>query len=208
MNSLIKLPDKSHTTEDILWSKQAVQNSLLIGGRYLLANGEEYPCKFRCVTINRGEIIAPNIGNPGEIVICYLDKIGIVIGVIDGIISGGISVVFKINQVRHSRILARLEWHAARELEHIEMRNAARIVPVHKNVSIKTNEGSVLSGEIIDISLSGASISLFSKKRPSIGQTVTVGSRKSRVVRLISDGIAVQFEIAFKAEDFSPNIVL
>jgi hypothetical protein len=160
------------------------------------------------VTIERGEVIAPIVGDPGEIIICYLDRVGIITGVIDNMISDGISVIFDISPFRHPRILARLEWHAARELEHIEMRSGARIVPTHRSVTIKTGDGYELSGEIIDISLSGTSINLFSKKRPSVGQTVTVGRRKARVVRLISDGIAVQFEVAFKAEDFSPNIIL
>jgi hypothetical protein len=75
-------------------------------------------------------------------------------------------------------------------------------------VIVKTSDGYDLSGDIIDISLSGTSISLSSKRRPSVGQTVTVGRRKARVVRLINDGIAVQFEVAFKAEDFSPSIIL
>lgn len=88
------------------------------------------------------------------------------------------------------------------------MRNGARIAPVHKDVLIKTHEGNILHGEIIDISLSGASISFISKKRPAIGQTIVVVRRKARVVRLINEGIAVQFEIAFKESDFSPNIIL
>lgn len=208
MTSITGPPNNINLTEDRLWSRQAVQNTLLIGGRYLLANGEEYPCKFRCVTISSGEIIAPIVGNPGEIIISYLDRVGIIAGVIESIIPGGFSVAFNVSPFRHPRILARLEWHAARELEHIEMRSGARIVPIHKSVAITIGDGLNISGEIIDISLSGASISLFSKKRPSVGQTVRVGRRKARVVRLINDGIAIQFEVAFKSEDFNPNIIL
>jgi hypothetical protein len=112
----------------------------------------------------RGEIIAPIVGDPGEPVICYFDRVGIITGVIDSIISGGISVAFDISPFRHPRVLARLEWHAARELEHIEMRSGARIVPARRTGTIKTSDGYDLSREIIGISLSGTSMSLSSKK--------------------------------------------
>lgn len=200
--------NKAVVEEDRLWARQAIQNTLLISGRYHLASGDEHPCKFRCVTVDRGEVITSIIGNPGEIIICYLDRVGIITGVIEDTIPGGMSVNFTISQARHSRILARLERHAAREFEHIELRREARIVPNHKNVSIKTSDNYHIPSEIIDISLSGASLILESKKRPSIGQTVIIGRRKARVVRLINDGIAVQFEVAFRAEDFGPNIIL
>lgn len=208
MKSIVESTGKAPVTEDKLWLRQAVKNTLLIGGRYLLANGEEYPCQFRCVTLTRGEVISQKTGDPGEVIVSYIDRIGIVLGVIENVTADGFSVIFKISKLRHDRILARLEWHATRALEHIELRNGARIVPVHKDVTIKTVEDYLLPGEIIDISLSGASISLSSKRRPPVGQTVTVGRRKARVVRLVHDGIAVQFEVAFKAEDFGPNIVL
>ena len=208
MKPITDTTGKAPVTEDRLWLRQAVKNTLLIGGRYLLANGEEYPCQFRCVTLTRGEIVAQKIGDPGEVIICYIDRIGIILGVIEDFKADGVSVIFKISKIRHDRVLARLEWHAARALEHIELRNGARIVPLHKDVTVKTVEEYLLPGEIIDISLSGASISLSSKRRPSVGQMVIVGRRKARVVRLVHDGIAVQFEVAFKAEDFGPNIVL
>lgn len=174
----------------------------------MLANGDEYPCKFRRVTIGRGEIITPIVGNPSQTIIGHLDRVGVIVGVIDSIISREVSVVFNISQVRHSRILARLEWHAARELEHIELRKGACIFPTHRNVTIKTSDGCDLSEEIIEISFSGSSVSLATRKRPSVGQAMRVGRRNAGVVRLSNDGIAVHFEFAFKAGQFSPSIII
>jgi hypothetical protein len=87
------------------------------------------------------------------------------------------------------------------------MRNGVRIVPVHTDGLIKFGDDYFLSGEMIDISLSRAFIRL-TPKRPAVGQTVNVGRRKARVVRLINNGIVVQFDTAFSAEDFGPNVIL
>jgi hypothetical protein len=140
MSSVTAPPNNAIVTEDHLRSRPAVQNNLLISGRYLLANSEEYPGKFRYVTIEKGQLIAPIASDPGEIIACYLDRVGIITGVIDSIASGGISVVFDISPFRHPRILARLEWHAARKLEHIEMRSGPLMASQDQRLS-STNTG-------------------------------------------------------------------
>lgn len=70
-----------------------------------------------------------------------------------------------------------------------------------------TPEGYALSRDYSHF-LPGVSIDLSSKRQRCLGQGVTLGSRKSGIVCLVNDAIAMQCEVAFRAADFSPNTVL
>ena len=73
----------------------------------------------------------------------------------------------------------------------------AAILPVaqgsalHSVRSFKCSNGQTVTFDVIDISLSGAS--LRTSSRPPIGEVVTIGTVQGRIARHFDDGIAVEF---------------
>lgn len=190
------------------WSNQIIRKSPRVKGRYMLSNGEEYPCEARCLSESGAELIAPKAGSSGEWIVCYLENIGIVPGRVCQPTRDGFAITIHVPEERRSRIAARVEWLTSRAFEEAEKRNSPRIVPKNTDVDVEITEGLTLPGKVVDISLSGAAIALDPRQRPKLGAVVRVGSRYSVVTRLTDDGIAVQFKLPFSSESFNEHVKL
>jgi hypothetical protein len=86
-----------------------------------------------------------------------------------------------------------------------EDRRHERLVPRSARTTLKFANGELSAG-VIDISMSGAALAIDAQ--PAIGANVLVGATPAGVVRIIDEGIAVEFERPLLAQDFSENIVL
>ena len=53
--------------------------------------------------------------------------------------------------------------------------------------------GNNVACRIIDVSESGAAISISQELRPAMGTMVTIGKTQGRVVRHVEDGFAIEF---------------
>jgi hypothetical protein len=176
-------------------------------GRYMLNNRQEYPCQTVDFSPGGIALIAPVRGAIGERVVCYFEHIGRIEGEIVRHTDPGFAITINATSRKRDKLAAQLTWLANRhELGLPEDRTHERIVPVHKMVNLKLDEGINLKGRLIDVSLSGAGIAL--DLRPAIGIEITVGSTPGRVVRHFKDGIAVQFNRAIPEERFDENIIL
>lgn len=200
--------NKTVVNYDTKWRTQVIKKTPTVKGRYMLSTGEEFACEARCVTPESAEIIAARVGDPGDWIICYLENVGIVLGLIEKLTNDGFAVKLYVNEDRRTRVAARLEWHAKSAAQIVDRRSSPRIVPKHTDVEVCTTAGTKLPGEIVDISLSGAAIKLDVRKRPSVGDPVKVGSTASFVTRWTEDGFAVQFRNPFSSEGFNENIRL
>lgn len=179
-----------------------------IVGRCMLQGGDEYPCEARGLTLERAMLATRAPAEAGETVVCYLDNVGLVRGTVAACKPGGFLLALDVSDARRARIVARIDWHAARAREAVEQRTAPRIVPVHRAVEVRLGEDLAVSGTVRDLSLSGAAIALDGRARPFVGSIVRVGKRYATVVRLIEDGIAVQFKLPFIRETFNEHVVL
>ncbi len=179
-----------------------------VTGRAMIVGGNEFPCAARNVTLETMELIAEASVDVGQVVICYLNDIGILPGTITKLLPGGFMLALAIPVSRRQRVAARLEWFGRRAHRIAELRGAPRIVPIHRIVQVRLGENLVMSGLILDISLSGAAIALKTQALPFIGAKVRVGSRYASVARLLEQGIAVQFDIPFASEDFDEHVKL
>ncbi|MGY2047094.1 PilZ domain-containing protein [Methylobacterium sp. JK268] len=179
---------------------------LRIAGRYLLPNGDEHACETRTLSTTEADILAPWPGLLGDRVTIYLDAIGAITGVIRALTPTGFTVGIAVTPERRARIAARLDWLAARANGVIEQRGDARIVPVTKAVQVKLPDGALIAGTLIDLSMSGAAVSL--EAQPAVGAVVTVGKRFATVVRHLDGGIAVLFKLPFRPETFNEQVVL
>ncbi|KMO41244.1 hypothetical protein VQ02_06115 [Methylobacterium variabile] len=177
-----------------------------VGGRYLLADGQEHTCQSRHISLDEAEIIAPVSGAVGERVTVYLDQVGVVMGVISSLMPNGFRMAVEVTPERRARLAARLEWLAERGQERVDQRGAVRIMPTHTDVAVHLSDGSVVHGRINDVSMSGAAIK--APVNPPVGEQVTVGKRRATVVRHFKSGFAVRFVLPFCSETFSPHVVL
>lgn len=184
--------------------------SPVIAGRAMLIGGWEFACEARKVTVRSAEIQAdPAAGiqaQAGQAVVCYLDEIGLLPGKVLRPLETGFLMGFLLPEARWRRIASRLEWHSHRAARSAELRSAPRIVPLHREVEVRLGEGIVLAGRILNISMSGAAITLDGVSMPFVGARVRIGARYAVVVRLLDDGIGVQFDAPFTPENFDERV--
>ena len=190
------------------WTRQALENTPTISGRYMLANTREFPCEARCVTTAGAEIIATKPGEIGEWIILYLDDLGILIGRVEHLTLDGFAVSLQITSERRERIKARIEWHAVAASERIEQRASARVVPRDTEIQIHLASGRSVPGTIIDLSLSGAAVRSPAATQVAVGDGVRLGKTLGTVVRRFDGGLAVRFQTPFSSQEFVRDIKL
>lgn len=177
-----------------------------IVGRVLLANGTEVACTAVMHTPLRGEIHVLAEVMPGEIVICALAYVGILVGKVTDVLPVGIDVTFMIKNKHQMKVAARLKWHGVRANRLAQLRGAPQIVPVHRSVEVGLAGTIIVTGTIIDISPSGAAITLHPDPGRFVGSQVRIGARPARVVRAIEGGVAVQFVEPFLPDSFDERV--
>ncbi|MGP9821654.1 PilZ domain-containing protein [Salinarimonas sp. NSM] len=176
-------------------------------GRYMLPNRQEYPCQSVDFSPGGVALIAPVRGLIGERVVCYFEHIGRVEGTIARHTDKGFAIAITATTRKRDKLASQLTWLANRhELGLPEDRRHERITPVVKRVVLKLDEGITLEASLIDVSISGAGIAM--EKRPAIGAGLLVGSTPARVVRHFQNGIAVEFLLPISPDNFDENIVL
>ncbi|MHB2208322.1 PilZ domain-containing protein [Methylobacterium sp. CM6257] len=177
-------------------------------GRYCLSGGEDVPCLADVSATDFIELRRLTEGplpKRDERVICYLDNIGMLGGIVLHARPGGFVFQVVANPERRSRIEARLEWlRSAGERE--EQRKAARIVPVHREVRVELQGARVSDAFVADLSMTGAALIL--DERPQVGATMTVGKRYARVVRHTPEGVGVAFRLPFGPLTFNERVIL
>ena len=177
-------------------------------GRVLIAGRAEQRCRVVFVASDAVVVSTEAIGRPGQDAICYLEAIGAIQGRIGKADATGFTLHLIGNEVRSSRVTARVMWQAERQRQSIEQRTDPRIVPHHRTVAIRLPDCSVVQGQIENLSKSGALIGFVSQVPLEIGSSVTVGKRYATVVRFEAGMIAVRFRLPYCDATFNPSVVL
>jgi hypothetical protein len=163
-------------------------------GRFMRANRQEYPCKLHDISVGGAAIMAPVEVELGERLVCYFDHLGGLEGQVIRVMDGGVGFAMKLIATQHKRekLAATLTYLLNRhELpEHAERRHE-RLIPKNGTQTLALAEGIVISCQVLDFSLSGASIA--TPARPEIGTEIKLGNLRCKVVRHHATGIGVQF---------------
>jgi len=171
---------------------QRVKVSLL--GRYMLADRREFPCQVVNMSPGGMALIAPVVGNPGERVIAYVDHLGRLEGVIARTIDNGFAMTIAATSRKRDKLAAQLTWLANRHILNLpEDRRHGRFTPRNPMARLILPDGRNVTCRIIDLSQSGAAVSINPDLRPAVGAAITIGKTPGRVVRHIEDGFAVEF---------------
>jgi len=166
--------------------------SITLLGRFMRANKQEYPCKLHDISVGGAALMSPITVPEGERIVAYFDHIGGLEGIVTRCFEGGFAIRFNATQHKREKLAAQLTWLINREeLTGIEERRHERITPRNGMSSLKLAEGLVIGCQVLDVSISGASIS--TEARPAIGSEVLLGKLRCRVVRHHAQGLGVQF---------------
>ena len=161
-------------------------------GRFMRANKQEYPCKLHDISVGGAAIMAPVTLDMGENVIAYFDNLGGLEGTVVRLFDGGFAIKLKASQHKREKLAAQLTWILNRnELDGIDERRHERVQPPNTATTLTLTEGLTISCQLLDVSISGASI--VTAARPTLGTEIQVGKLRARVMRHHERGIGVQF---------------
>ena len=182
---------------------------LALLGRYMLADRKEYACQTIDMSPGGVALVAPVKGAVGERVVLYLEHIGRVEGEITRHTGQGFAVSISATIRKRDKLASQLTWLGNRhELGLPEDRRHERIVPRNPVCELRLESGRVMVVRLIDISMSGAAVSIEDKDKLAIGTSVTLGKTPGKVVRHFQGGMAVEFLLALSPDRFDDALVL
>lgn len=175
-------------------------------GRFMLENREEYPCQTMNMSPGGVAVLAPVKGRVGERIVMYLEHLGRLEGQVARTYDLGFAVALTATRRKQDKLADQLTWLANRhELGLPEDRRHERIVPRQTGTIMKV-EGREIGVRLIDISISGAAIT--STVVPPLGTAVTIGRQACKVVRHFEGGFAVEFMRPLNITEFDESIRL
>ena len=184
---------------------QRVRVALL--GRYMLPNRQEFPCQTVDISPGGALMLAPVKGEIGERIIAYFEHIGRLEGLVTRHVEHGFAIAFTATIRKRDKLASQLTWLANRDVLGLpEDRSHERIVPINLVTVLRLQDGRELTVRLIDISRSGAGVSIANG--PDVGTSLIVGSTPAKVVRRFGEGIAVEFLRPLPPELFNEHIVL
>lgn len=183
---------KDNTEQDRRQHKRVPMTLL---GRYMLPDKQEFPCQLRNLSAGGMSILCPETGEIGDHVIAYINDIGRVEGIVVRVEEHGAAISFTISQGRRQKIVERLTWlMSGKSMGVPDTRDHKRVRPEKPETHFILPDGRSYPCEVIDISLSGASIKV--SVLPGVGTPVTLGKMRGTIVRVFETGVAIEFDDA------------
>ncbi len=161
-------------------------------GRFMRENQQEYPCQLFSISAGGAAMMAPVAGEVGERIVAYIDEIGRIEGEVVRTFEGGFAMRINATQHKREKLVTRLTWLVNRDRLKLEdERRHMRRVVSETIAQVHLEDGRILSAQILDVSLSGASLAL--SYRPPVGTRLLLGKTCARVVRHHDRGVGVEF---------------
>ena len=184
---------------------QRVKVALL--GRFMRQDRMEFACQTIDMSPGSAAFYSPIKPPLGERIVAYLDQIGRIEGKVTRHFDTGFAIQMNVAQVKREKLADQLTWLANRhELGMKEDRRHDRFLPEHARTTLKIADGREYLAKLIDISISGAAMTVDAVLLA--GAPVLVGNTSAKVVRVFQGGIAVEFLRPFAAEGFGAGTKL
>jgi len=184
--------------EDVTWLETDTDRRsyeripVALFGRCLLPNKLEIPCQAINISPGDAAVIAGHVPHIGETVIIYLDHVGRIEGPVVRLFEGGFAMQIAGTLRKREKIASTIEWLKNNDpMNPHDEREHERLEPKNSNSVLELEDGRTYPIKIMDISLSGAAVSL--EVRPAIGTRVWLSGMKAVVVRHFDEGIAIEF---------------
>ena len=176
-------------------------------GRFMLPDQSEHPCVS--INISPGGILlaAQTVPPVGTRVVCYMDQIGRVEGVVTRATATNFAMTIAATVRKRDKLASQLMWLANRGILGLpEDRRHERIVPRRPMTEMIMANGTRHMVRLMDISSSGAAVA--SAIKMETGSAITLGKTRARVVRPIEGGFAVEFARPIPLHDLDVETVL
>lgn len=167
-------------------------------GRYTLESRirpsgvQTFALRLQSISPHQMIAAAPVGGDIGETVTAHIVPFGNIRGAISRHLEGGFAVDIDLMPEQRRRLAARIQWYKKRVFSGVtDKREHARFMPREPKSAIVLHDGVVLPCLVIDLSSSGAALSV--DYDPKIGEPMAVGRVVGRVVRKFDVGFAIQF---------------
>lgn len=163
-------------------------------GRYTLESRVRQIFAIRVQSISPTTLVAsaPVTGRIGETVTAHFVPFGNVRGRVARHIDGGFVIDLEGDQERRGKLARRIDWYKKRLFAGLsDKREHKRFMPREPRSAVVLHDGTVLPCLVIDLSSSGAAVSV--DHSPAIGEPLAVGKAVGRVVRCLEVGFAVEF---------------
>jgi hypothetical protein len=167
---------------------------IAIGGRFMLEDRMEHGGTAVEASLQSMLIEANCRPRIGERVVGYFFSIGRVEGNVTALEGGGFVIEMATTLVKRDKLANQLTWLANREMLNLpEDRRHDRVVPRNPSIAVRNlaQPGEPLMGHLIDVSRSGAAVSIRGPFQR--GDEIMLGTTPARVVRAFDGGIAVEF---------------
>ena len=165
---------------------------LTLLGRFMRANKQEYPCRMLDLSVGGAAILAPVDVEMGERIVAYFDEIGGIEGTCARVFDGGFAIALRVSAHKREKLAAQICWLVNKDdIGGAAGRRHQRIEVVNKSSTLVLADGTAVECRVLDFSLSGASIGTAA--RPPIGDIITFGKLRCKVMRHHDRGIGVQF---------------
>ncbi len=165
---------------------------IILFGRFMRADRSEHACRLKEVDTRQAVLLSDVEVEEGEHIVAYVDDIGRLEGVVEEVEEGRFTLRLSLGPAGRERLAKKIEWVQAKARgEGVEKRRYERFKPKEEKSHIMLNDGRRYACEVIDISVSGASVR--SPVLPAIGTPVKLGRTCGRVVRHHSEGFAIEF---------------
>lgn len=176
---------------------------IALKARVLKEDGEEEPCLIVNISAGGALMKAVNPPQAGEKVVVYIDNVGRYEGRVIRSAKHHFAVDYRSRKAKTKRAADSLTYALNTPHMRLDRRINPRIRSDEPTVLTLEN-GETISCEILDISLTGASVAV--EPRPPLGAQVSVGRMAGKVVRVHEKGVGVVFTgAAAKMEDVIEN---
>lgn len=163
---------------------------LTLKARVLKADGVEEPCLVINISAGGAMLKAVNPPPAGDRVVVYIDDVGRYEGLVIRSSKHHFAVDYRARKAKTRRAADNLTHALNTQHMRLDRRVAPRIKADQPTV-LALESGETFACEIIDISLTGASIAI--DPRPELGAVVTIGRTPAKVVRRHEKGVGVVF---------------
>ncbi|HNR78053.1 MAG TPA: PilZ domain-containing protein [Parvularculaceae bacterium] len=176
---------------------------LTLKARVLKGDGEEEPCLVINISAGGALLKAVNPPQAGEKVVVYIDTVGRHEGLVIRSSKHHFAVDYRGRRAKSKRAADQITYAVNNPHMRLERRQNPRIGTEEPTVLTLEN-GESFACEMLDISLTGASIAIDPK--PELGAVVHIGRTKAKVVRRHEKGVGLVFlGAAEKMEDVIKN---
>jgi len=167
-------------------------SDLVLFGRFMGEDRQEHPCRVKIGNIEKLHLTTEAEVAEGAHIIAYVDELGRLEGAVESVEQGGFTLKLKLSARMRERLEERLDWLRRKARgEDVEKRRYQRFKPRESKSAVVLEDGRSYACEVIDISISGASVRC--PVLPALGTMVTLGKTRGRVVRHHDEGFAIEF---------------